>query len=120
MRFVESLCSPALLYLIYIVIQVGLDISLGLYIMAGTKVVCGAIGVYLLDAFCQVNLGIVSWIVIATPFFMTAAATTLALGLQLDKTITNYAVEHFTDKKKEDPKIKKMVGGEAPLPSNKI
>jgi hypothetical protein len=58
--------------------------------------------------------------VIATPFFMTAAATSLALGLQLDHTISQYAVEHFTDKKKQDPKVNKLKGGEIPVPSNKI
>jgi hypothetical protein len=125
MRFIESLCSPAFLYLIYIVIQVALDVSMRMYLMAGVKLVSGMIGVYLLDAFCQVNLGVVSWVVIATPFFMTALATSIALGLQLDHTITKYAVEKFSvltadSKKNRDVYVTQLKGGEAPVSSNMV
>ena len=125
MRFIESLCPPALLYLIYIVIQVGLDFSLGYYWIAACKVICGFIGVILLDAFCTVDLGIVSWVIIATPFLMTALATSLALGLQLDRTMTRFVVEKFTpltadNTKNRDLYVTTLKGGEAPVSSNPI
>lgn len=112
MRIIEQLCPPALLYLLYIVIQVGLDISLGMYIMAAVKLGSGLVGTFLLDAFCAVDLGVLSWVIISTPFLMTALATSIAIGLQLDKTITNYAVEKFTDKK--------VKAGEPPESSNPV
>jgi hypothetical protein len=123
MRFIEDLCPPALLYMIYIVIQVALDFSLGYYWMATSKVFCGFIGVLLLDAFCTVDLGILSWVIIATPFMMTAFATSLAMGLQLDRTMTKFAVEKFTpmtadDKKNRDLYVTTLRGGEAPVSSN--
>jgi hypothetical protein len=125
MRFIEDLCPPALLYLIYIIVQVGLDTSLGLYLMAVVKLGGGLVGVFLLDSFCTVDLGIVSWVVIATPFLITALATSIALGLQLDQTLTKYAVEHFTpltadNKKNRDLYVTTLKGGEAPIPSNPI
>jgi hypothetical protein len=125
MRFIESLCPPALLYLIYIVVQVGLDLSLRMFLMAGVKLVSGLIGVFLLDAFCTVDLGVISWVVIATPFLITATATSIALGLQLDQTLTKYAVEKFTpmtadDKKNRDKYVTQLKGGEAPVTSNPI
>jgi hypothetical protein len=111
MKLIEDLCKPALLYLIYIVVHIGLDLSLGLYITAATKTVFGLATVYLLNIFCEVDLGIVSWLVIATPFIMTALATSLALGLQLDKGISAAVAEHFTP----NPKTKQVDAGEPPL-----
>jgi hypothetical protein len=96
MRFIESLCPPALLYLIYIVVQVGLDISLGIYITAAVKALVGIAGVMILDSFCTVNLGVVSWVIIATPFVITALATSISLGLNLDRYIYQRTVETFT------------------------
>ncbi len=125
MRFIEDLCPPALLYLIYIIVQVGLDAALGLYLMAVVKLGGGLVGVFLLDSFCTVDLGIVSWVVIAAPFLITALATSIALGLQLDQTLTKYAVEKFTvltadNKKNRDLYVTTLKGGEAPVTSNPI
>lgn len=101
MRFIEELCPPALLYLIFIVVQIGLDLSLGMYVTAGVKAIGGLAGVIILDGFCSVDLGIVSWVVMAFPFVITALATSIALGLQLDRTIVNVAREHFTGGEKK-------------------
>ena len=95
MRFIESLCPPALLYLIYIAVQVGLDVSLGIYITAAVKALVGLAGVVILDSFCTVNLGVVSWVIIATPFVITALATSISLGLNLDRYIYQRTVETF-------------------------
>ncbi len=91
------LCPPALLYLLYIVIQVGLDLSLGLFATAAIKLVMGLTGTVILDAFCGVDLGIVSWAIIATPFIMTALATSISLGLGLDRMMAKYVTENFID-----------------------
>jgi hypothetical protein len=99
MRFIDMLCPPALLYLLYIVIQVGLDLSLGLFATAAIKLVMGLTGTVILDAFCGVDLGIVSWAIIATPFIMTALATSISLGLGLDRMMAKYVTENFTDQK---------------------
>ena len=96
MRFIENLCPPALLYLVYIVIQVGLDLSLGLYTMAVFNVLAGVAGTVILDAFCGVELGVVSWAVIATPFIMVALASSIALGLGMDRMVAKYVKETFT------------------------
>lgn len=96
MRFIESLCPPALLYLIYIVVHVGLDLSLGFYYMAAAKVVGGLAGTIILNAFCGVDLGVLSWAIIVTPFIITALATSIALGLGLDRMVSKYVKESFT------------------------
>jgi hypothetical protein len=55
--FIEELCPPALLYLIYSTIHVALDLSLGLYATAGIKLIMALAGVVILDALCSVELG---------------------------------------------------------------
>lgn len=96
MRFIEELCPPALLYLLYVVIQIGLDLSLGLWITAIAKIVGGLAGTIILNALCGVDLGIVSWAIVATPFIMTALATSISLGMGLDRMVAKYTVEKFT------------------------
>jgi len=119
MIFIEHLCPPAVLYLIYIMVHIGLDLGLGLYITAAIKLVTGIVCVVLLDSFCDVDLGIVSWVVISTPFIITALATSIALGLNLDRGLQGLAVEHFTGQKKEKAKEVDTLGpGEPPISTN--
>jgi len=118
MRFIEDLCPPAVLYLIYIVVHIALDLSLGLYITAAVKLVGGLVAVVILDSFCDVNLGVVSWVVIATPFIITALATSIAMGLNLDRGLQTLAKEHFTSQK--DKNVESLEGGEAPISTNSV
>jgi hypothetical protein len=85
--FVDSLCPPALLYLLYTTLHVGLDVSLGLFATALIKVVMGVAGVVILDALCVVDLGVVSWAIVATPFIMVALASSISLGLGIDRLV---------------------------------
>ena len=92
MRFIDRLCPPALLYLIFVTLSVGLDASLGMFTTAVVKTVLGLATVVVLDAFCGIDLGIVSWFIVATPFVITALATAISMGLMVDHRIN----EHFS------------------------
>jgi len=125
MRFIEALCPPAFLYMLYVLVHIGLDVSLGLYLTAFIKAATGVGLTFLLDSFCRVDLGVLSWVVIATPFVITALASSIAMGLQLDRTVTTYTMEHFSpitadDKKNRDKYVTQLKGGEAPVSSNKV
>jgi hypothetical protein len=87
MRFVEDLCPPALLYLIFLVVQLGLDASLGMWVTMVVKAFLGVATVLVLDAFCGVGLGPVSWFLVAAPFIITAVATAIAMGTNFDVTV---------------------------------
>jgi len=89
MRFIEDLCPPALLYLIFLVIQVGLDASLGMWVTLVIKTILGLAVVLVLDMFCGVGLGVVSWFLVAAPFIITSLATAIAMGTQFDKNVLN-------------------------------
>jgi hypothetical protein len=87
MRFIEDLCPPALLYLIFLVVQLGLDAALGMWVTLVVKAFLGIATVLVLDAFCGVGLGPVSWFLVAAPFIITALATAIAMGTNFDVTV---------------------------------
>jgi hypothetical protein len=104
MRFIDNLCPPALLYLIYVVIHTGLDLSLGRFATAGIKIIMGVAGTVILDSLCGVDLGIVSWAIVATPFIMVALASSISLGLGLDRMVAVAARDGFANPIKADDK----------------
>lgn len=95
MRFIDTLCPPALLYLLFVTIQIALDLSMGHVLTAGVKSVFGVAAVVILDALCGVDLGIVSWAIVATPFVITSIATAIALGLDLEHKVQTKVKETF-------------------------
>ena len=102
MRFIEDLCPPALLYLIFLVVQLGLDASLGMWVTLVVKAILGFAVVIVLDTFCSIELGVVSWFLVASPFLITALATSIAIGTRFDDTILQRVQEKFVDKEARD------------------
>lgn len=97
MRFVEDLCPPALLYLIFLVVQLGLDGSLGLWATFIVKLVLGGATVIVLDTLCSIDLGVVSWFLVAAPFVITSIATAIAIGTRFDDVVLQRVQEKFVD-----------------------
>jgi len=87
MKFIENLCPPALLYALFLAIQLGFDVADFAWITAVTKVVFGGATVFILDLLCRLDLGIVAWFVMAAPFIITALATSIAMGLEIDRLV---------------------------------
>ena len=87
MRFIEDLCPPALLYLIFLVVQLGLDASLGMWVTMVIKAFLGLATVLVLDTLCGVELSVVAWFLVAAPFIITALATAIAMGSNFDVTV---------------------------------
>jgi hypothetical protein len=98
MRFIEDLCPPALLYLLFLVVQLGLDASLGMWATLVVKVILGGATVVILDTLCSVELGVVSWFLVAAPFLITALATAIAMGTRFDDMVLQRMKEDFVDK----------------------
>ena len=112
MRFIEDLCPPALLYTIFLVIQLGLDASLGMWITMTIKAILGLATVVLLDTLCGIELGVVSWFLVAAPFLITSLATAIAMSTRFDESILRGVKEKFIDKD--------AVDGDLPADSNQI
>ena len=103
MRFIEDLCPPALLYAIFLAVQLGLDASLGMWATFAIKFILGIATVIVLDIFCGLGLGVVSWFLIAAPFIITSLATAIAIGTNFDEIVIGQVVkENFiADEKME-------------------
>jgi hypothetical protein len=103
MRFIEDLCPPALLYAIFLVVQLGFDASLGMWATFTIKLILGIATVLVLDIFCGLGLGVVSWFLIAAPFIITSLATAIAIGTNFDEIVIGQVVkENFiADEKME-------------------
>jgi hypothetical protein len=102
MRFIEDLCPPALLYLIFLVVQLGLDASLGMWVTLVVKAFLGLATVGVLDVFCGIELGVVSWFLVAAPFIITALGTSIAMGTNFDKIVLLQMKETFVDSNAHD------------------
>lgn len=89
MRFLNQLCPPALLYAFFIAIQLGFDVADLRLWTATSKVIFGGATIYVLDLLCRLDLGVVSWFVVAIPFIVTALATSIAMGINLDAYLNN-------------------------------
>ena len=95
MKFIDDLCPPALLYALYLAIQLGLDAADLAWMTFLWKLVFGGAAIFALDMLCRLNLGIVSWFIMAGPFVVTALATSIAMGLQLDRIASHAVRETF-------------------------
>jgi hypothetical protein len=87
MKFIENLCPPALLYALFLAIQLGFDVADFAFVTAGTKLLFGGATVFILDLLCRLDLGIVAWFIMAAPFIITALATSIAMGLEIDRLV---------------------------------
>ena len=74
----DELCSPALIYLFFSIVQILIDIYLGLYNTAMIKLIVTIMITLLLNVLCEKNLGIISWIFVLLPLiFISVIVTTL-------------------------------------------
>lgn len=98
------LCPPALIYLVFCLIQIILDMINGLYNTAFIKTIIAIIVTFLLNILCQMNLGIISWIIVFIPFMFMAVITTMILYIFGLDVATGAAVTTTTyrDDNKED------------------
>jgi hypothetical protein len=81
----NKLCMPALIYLIYIVVHITIDVYYGLYNMAFVKIWIGIIVTLLLNIMCENNMSFFAWLIISIPFIlMTIIAIFVLYSLGLD------------------------------------
>jgi hypothetical protein len=67
---IQSLCMPALMYLVFMVMHITFDMYNKLYNMVIVKIIMTTIGTLLLNILCENNMSIVSWIIVFIPFVM--------------------------------------------------
>jgi len=85
---INTLCPPALIYLVFSLTQIILDLFKNLYNTALIKFITMSLFTVLLNLLCKNGLGVVSWIIVFIPFITLTLTTVLilfALGLSPEK-----------------------------------
>ena len=75
----ENLCTPALIYLIFSITQITIDIFKKDYNVALVKFTVAFIFTILLNYLCSSGLGIVSWIIVFIPFILMSVIVSYIL-----------------------------------------
>jgi len=98
-----GLCAPALIYVIFSVIQIIMDTFYGLYNTALFKFIVMIIFTLVLNTFCNAGMSIISWIIVFIPFiFMTTIVSILLylFGLDVATGLKHKIQDKIHDKKR--------------------
>lgn len=90
----ERLCTPAIIYVVFSVVQIIMDLYTGLINTAMVKFFVMIIITILLNILCQRDLAIISWIIVFIPFIMMTFIVSLILyifGLSKATGTTTYS-----------------------------
>ena len=74
-----NLCAPAIIYLIFSMTQILIDLYKGLYNTAFMKVIVAAMVTLLLNILCEKGLSVISWVIVFIPFILMTAMVSLLL-----------------------------------------
>lgn len=88
-----NLCGPAIIYLIFSITQIIIDIFKGLYNTAFMKTIVMVMVTLLLNILCDKGLSVVSWIIVFIPFIMMTVVVSMLLyvfGLDASTGSINY------------------------------
>ena len=96
-----NLCAPAIIYLIFSITQILIDVFKGLYNTAFVKVIVTIMVTLLLNILCIRGLGVVSWIIVFIPFILMTVIVSMLLylfGLDAATGSLNYKCDNSTSK----------------------
>lgn len=80
-----NLCAPAIIYLIFSITQILIDLFKGMYNTAAIKSIVTVTVTLLLNILCKQGLGFVSWIIVFIPFIlMTVVVSAILYYFGLD------------------------------------
>jgi glucan phosphoethanolaminetransferase (alkaline phosphatase superfamily) len=74
-----NLCAPAIIYLIFSITQILIDLYKGLYNTAFMKIIVASMVTLLLNILCAKGLSVVSWIIVFIPFILMTVMVSLLL-----------------------------------------
>ena len=74
-----KLCPPALIYVVFSLAQILIDMFKGLYNTAFMKFVVSILVTLLLNGLCEGGLGVISWIIVFIPFILMTFVVAMLL-----------------------------------------
>lgn len=90
-----SLCSPALLYLVFMLIHVITEMANENYEGMYAKLLIGLLFILILQAFCMQNMKIISWLLVFIPIIVYTYTTLIiffVFGTNPKDRVKNYIV----------------------------
>ena len=90
-----SLCSPALLYLVFILIHVITEMSNKKYNDALVKLMIGLLFTLILQSFCMQNMKMISWLLVFIPIILYTYTTLIiffVFGTNPSSRVKSYVV----------------------------
>jgi len=75
----ENLCAPALLYIVFSLTQIIIDIFKNLYNTAFLKFIVMILFTILINILCQRGLTVISWFIVLIPFIMMTIIISILL-----------------------------------------
>jgi hypothetical protein len=75
----QKLCPPALIYLMFSITQISIDIAQGSYNTTLVKIWVALVFTILLNHLCISGLDIVSWLIVFIPFILMTVITSMLL-----------------------------------------
>jgi hypothetical protein len=74
-----ELCTPSIIYLIFSITQILIDLYKGLYNTAFMKIIVASMVTLLLNILCERGLTFVSWIIVFIPFILMTLIVSMLL-----------------------------------------
>jgi len=68
--YIETLCTPAVMFIMFMLFQLIYELYHENYPMALAKFVCSIITILFLQLLCLANMEIISWIIVFLPFIV--------------------------------------------------
>ena len=100
---VESLCAPALIFLIFSIIQIFIDIFKTYYNQAFFKFISMILVTLLLNILCKKGLGTIAWMLVFIPFIlMTLISVILIIVFGLNPAEGDYTVDVIDEDNDDD------------------
>lgn len=76
---IEKICAPALIYLVFSLIQIIIDTISGMYNTAFMKTIVASMVTFLLNVLCNRELTVISWLIVFTPFILMTTIVSILL-----------------------------------------
>uniref|UniRef100_A0A6C0ESD4 Uncharacterized protein n=1 Tax=viral metagenome TaxID=1070528 RepID=A0A6C0ESD4_9ZZZZ len=89
------LCPPALLYVVIMLVYTILELSNNKYHQAFVKAIVGIIFTCILQAFCEMNMSLISWVIVMMPIIFYTYITLIVFfvfGLDPKDKIKNFQI----------------------------
>jgi len=76
---IDALCMPAMIYCIYAISHVMIDLYRGMYNTACVQLLIGILFTLLLNMLCDKGLNVVSWLIVSIPFLLMSTIAMILL-----------------------------------------